>query len=83
MAYLFKDCLWEVSYMFEFALDKYQQERFTRWMSEISALPVKRQGGVIDGRITFSFTPTQIGIVTKATDNMTNKEIDLTDYANL
>jgi len=36
--------------------------------------------GAINGNLTFSFTPTSIGIITVVKNTMTNNEIDLTDY---
>ncbi len=37
-------------------------------------------GGAIGGSLTFSFTPTSLGVAVKVTDAHTNKTIDLTDY---
>jgi hypothetical protein len=36
--------------------------------------------GAIGGRVTFMLTQTSIGMVIKAKDNITDLEIDLTDY---
>lgn len=39
-------------------------------------------GGAIGGRVTYSFTPTSIGLIIKVTYSLTNETIDLTDYDN-
>lgn len=36
--------------------------------------------GATGGSITYSFTPTSLGIVTIVTDGLTGESIDLTDY---
>lgn len=37
-------------------------------------------GGAIGGSLTFSFTPTGLGVVVKVTDAHTSETIDLSDY---
>ena len=37
-------------------------------------------GGAIGGSLTFMFTPTGLGVVTKVRDAFTQQEIDLSDY---
>ena len=37
-------------------------------------------GGAIGGFLTYSFTPTSIGLVTKVTHAITKETIDLSDY---
>ena len=37
-------------------------------------------GGAIGGGVTYSFTPTSLGVVVKVKEAHTGKELDLTDY---
>lgn len=37
-------------------------------------------GGAIGGSLTFMFTPTGLGVVTKVRDAFTGQELDLSDY---
>ena len=37
-------------------------------------------GGAIGGNLTYAFTPTSLGVVTKVTDSLTGETIDLSDY---
>lgn len=37
-------------------------------------------GGAVGGNLTYSFTPTSIGVVVTVKDAFTNETIDLTDY---
>lgn len=37
-------------------------------------------GGAIGGNLTFSFTPTSLGVVVTVTDSLTKETIDLTIY---
>lgn len=61
-----------------FKLTEEQQKLLTKWEEEIYS--DKKYAGAIGGRITYSFTPTSLGVVIKARDFFTKKEIDLTDY---
>lgn len=36
--------------------------------------------GIIGGNITYSFTPTGLGVITKITHKLTGEVLDLTDY---
>jgi hypothetical protein len=37
-------------------------------------------GGAVGGNLTYSFTPTSLGVVATVTDVLTGNTIDLTDY---
>jgi len=63
--------------MIQFALSEKEEKLFRAWESNLPDAPT----GAIGGRITFMFTPTSIGMVTKAKDCITDLEIDLTDYS--
>ena len=39
-------------------------------------------GGAIGGDLTYSFTPTNIGVVVKITHGLTNETLDISDYDN-
>lgn len=61
-----------------FELDEEQQEKFKEWnMSHHCEL--KEYSGAIGGRLTFSFTPTSLGLITKVSCGC-GEEINLTDF---
>ena len=62
--------------MSNFSLTEKQKEKLSEW---IRLLPDKIEGA-IGGRYTFLFTPTSIGIAVSVRDNITQLEIDLTEY---
>lgn len=77
-----------------FTLDEKQIKKFEEWVAEVRTRAAAAQAledtdgpaspyyGAIGGGITFSFTPTSLGTVTKAKEAITGEEIDLSDYIN-
>jgi hypothetical protein len=63
--------------MIQYKLDKEQIRKISEW--EYNHNCVIKNLGAIGGKLTFSFTPTNLGIVTKV-KCCCGKEIDLTDY---
>jgi len=61
-----------------FNLTKEQMEKLNKWLE--SNPPVAR--GAIGGSITYSFTPTSLGVVVKVKNDLSGAEIDLTEYEN-
>lgn len=59
-----------------FSLNKKQWEKLEKWSKSIE----KQYTGAIGGRFTYTFHPTTLGMVVKVIDEVTKKEIDLTDY---
>jgi hypothetical protein len=53
-----------------FALDKVQKEKLKKWSEKIESA----DEGAIGGRFTYSFTPTNLGVVINVIDNITKKE---------
>jgi hypothetical protein len=60
----------------KFELTQDQIEIYNLWRKELPAA----DSGAIGGRTTFSFTPTGLGVITRIKDNITGKELDLTEY---
>lgn len=69
-----------------FTMDKKQHLLFLKWEKEQDKKVSEKQGerfpnyGAIGGAYTFSFTPTSIGMIIKATNCVTKETIDLTVY---
>ncbi len=78
-------------------LDQDQQEKIERWIDiarNPAALAQQKNvdrhltmdgtepyEGAIGGGLTYSFTPTGLGMIVKVTCNLTKLELDVTDYA--
>ena len=62
--------------MYNFNLDSDELQKFYEWRNTLS----ESYTGANGGRFTFSFTPTNLGLVRKITDAITNEILDLTDY---
>ena len=62
--------------MTQFALDAEQVAKVRAWM----AGKPKVYTGPIGGRLTYSFTPTSIGVAVSVKDCVTVEELDITDY---
>lgn len=62
-----------------FKISGEQSAKITDWLNKNwpNGLPY---GGAIGGHLTYSFTPTSIGIVTKV--KCLDKELDVSDYEN-
>lgn len=58
-----------------FTLDEKQYKKYLKWEKKIRK---EMPDTAIGGYITFSFTPTGLGIITKVT-SFSGKELDLTD----
>lgn len=65
--------------LFELLLPE-QLEKLETWVFDHNLS--NTYSGAIGGRYTFSFTPTSLGLITKVRDNISEQEIDLTDYEN-
>lgn len=75
-----------------FSLDEKQTEKLRVWEEEQDRKVIDQQKGteferfgipyygVTGGSLTYSFTPTGLGVVVKIRNNVTKEEIDLTDY---
>lgn len=61
-----------------FKLDEEQYKKLDKWYEQQGI--AERYGGAIGGALTYSFTPTSLGIVTKVTNNFNKETIDLTNY---
>ena len=59
-----------------FNLDLKESEKLEQWLK---TLPEGAEGA-IGGRITYLFTPTNLGVVIKVRDEISKQEIDLTNY---
>jgi len=66
--------------MYKFELDKDQIKQFEKWKKK----QTKKDSSTFTAgeRWTFMFTPTGLGLMTHVKDNITNDEIDLTDWDN-
>lgn len=80
-----------------FELRAGQVEKLNIWLAEVNARAVEVQlasplpklfpktafpyYGTIGGGITFSFTPTGVGLVCKVRESLTGEELDLSEYA--
>lgn len=64
-----------------FQLSEEQQQRVEVWLKELHPQGVP-YGGAIGGSLTYSFTPTGLGVITVVTCNHTHKELDITNYDN-
>jgi hypothetical protein len=75
-----------------FHLDAEQFKRLAAWSREQDAKVAEQQKGkgfsstpyygCSGGSLTYSFTPTTLGLVVVVKNNITNEEINLTDYDN-
>ena len=69
-----------------FRVTKKQYAKFKKWEKEQDAKVIEKQGGkypnygAIGGAYTFSFSPTTVGTVFKATNSLTGETIDLSFY---
>lgn len=61
-----------------FSLDEEQEEKLAAWLNENKVL--ERYGGTIGGHLTYSFTPTNLGVIVTVEENFGHTKIDLTDY---
>lgn len=59
----------------KFILTAKQNKKLSEWLKEPN-----QYCGAIGGRLTYSFTPTSIGLLVEVTDNLTKEKLDLTDY---
>jgi hypothetical protein len=75
--------------MTRFELTDEETQKANEWMDQQDNIVRKKQGlsedepiyyGSIGGAVTFSFTPTSLGVIVKVRNSVTNNEIDLTDY---
>lgn len=65
-----------------FTLYPSEQAKLHKWMAEQDAiLKDQKYEGAIGGRFTYSFTPTSLGCVVTVRDDLTDNEIDVTDYS--
>lgn len=60
-----------------FKLTEKQKQKLSDWIKNNDP---DKYCGAIGGRLTYSFTPTSIGIAVSVRDNITQLEIDLTEY---
>lgn len=58
-----------------FSLSEEQVVKFNEWYSKLD----KQYTGAIGGGLTFSFTPTSLGLITKVR-YLDKEELDLSDY---
>ena len=65
--------------MLSFKLTEEQKIKLDEWKSQQVE---KDKVGTIGDRYTYSFTPTSLGIIVIVKDNVTNSEINLTDFSN-
>jgi len=65
--------------MLSFKLTEKQKIKLDEWKSQQVE---KDKVGTIGDRYTYSFTPTSLGIIVIVKDNVTNSEINLTDFSN-
>ncbi len=76
-----------------FTLNANQVKKFKSWFTEITSdileaqqalfgesAPTHPYYGGIGGGITYSFTPTNLGVIVEVTEHHTKKKLDLTDY---
>lgn len=61
----------------KFSLDNVEMDNLNSWLK---SKDLSTYTGAIGGRFTYSFTPTNIGLIIKVKDNVDNTEIDVTDY---
>ena len=65
--------------MYEFALSQTELEKLNKWLEE---RPKKdAYTGAIGGRLTYMFTPNNLGMTVKVKDELTGDVVDLTDYS--
>ena len=64
--------------MLVFELTPEQHKRVGKWYRKNNK--TSKYIGAIGGSLTYSFTPTSIGVVKKVYDSLTDKELDITDY---
>jgi hypothetical protein len=62
-----------------FELSQEEEKKFTKWNAKHSLC--KGKEGTLGGRLTFSFTPNGIGVITKVKCSICKKELDLTDIS--
>lgn len=60
----------------KFELDDKQMKKYSDWHAKLP----EGTGGAIGGRIVFTFCNTSIGQVVKVRDDISDLELDLTDY---
>ena len=71
-----------------FTLTKEEYEKLDKWSKLQDAIVAKKQNsaepyyGAVGGAITYSFTPTSLGVITKVKHAVTKDVLDLTDYEN-
>ena len=75
-----------------FSLDETQQEKLAVWKKEQDAKVIEQQKGTqyehpgeayygcSGGAYTYEFTPTSLGLVVVVRNEVTDEEIDLSDY---
>ena len=62
-----------------FSLTELQLKELYKWIADREQ-ESSEIFGAIGGRYTYSFTSTSLGIIIVVKDNLTQKEINLTDY---
>ena len=62
--------------MINFTVSDEQQKKYMEWRKNLP----EKYGGAIGGRFVWTFCHTMLGTVTKVRDDITETEIDLTDY---
>lgn len=69
-----------------FTLDPAELSKLHTWMAEQDAKLITegrdpKEVGAIGGRYTYCFTPTGIGCVVVVHDDLTDSQLDVTDYS--
>lgn len=73
--------------MITYSIGQDQIEKLVKWQIEQDKKVAEKQQqsqpyyGCSGGPLTYSFTPTTLGMVIKVINNLTKEEIDLTDYS--
>ena len=63
-----------------FGLNDEEMTKLNKWLKKHDkTCPFKKEQGAIGGRLTYSFTPTGLGIITEV-ECACKEKIDLTDY---
>lgn len=77
--------------MYRFELSPGEMAKLAEWAAEQDAIVLERQKergeegnrpyyGSIGGELTYSFTPTSLGVITKVEHGVTKNVLDLTEY---
>ena len=65
-----------------FDINEEQDKMLEVWVREQDTKTANKHCGCSGGAYTYCFTPTNLGMVVKVKNNITQEEIDLTDYKN-